>query len=82
MREYGKYTASTLRNLTHLPGSPWVAVYSEKKKQQIPVELLRDYFLEHPVEKFKYSGKIPSTRTLPKDWYDPAEDAVWESYRK
>ncbi|MGP1508480.1 MAG: Panacea domain-containing protein [Sphaerochaeta sp.] len=82
MRELGKYTASTLRNITHMPGSPWSIAFSEKEKRQIPVDVLRKYFTEHPVKKFRLSGKIPITRALPKDWYDPMEDSVWESYLK
>lgn len=82
MREMGKYTASTLRNITHMPGSPWSTTFSDKEKRQIPVDVLRKYFTEHPVNEFRLSGKIPITQALPKDWYDPKEDSVWESYLK
>ena len=82
MREYGKYTASTLRNLTHRPGTPWTTHYVEGENAIIPETALRQYFLKHPVKPFKYSGKIPATRVLPNEWYDPSEDAEWESYLK
>ena len=82
MREYGKYTASTLRNLTHEAGTPWTSVYVDGKKETISKSILKQYFTKHPVNSFKISGKIPVTRKLPKELYDSEEDAVWESYRK
>lgn len=82
MREYGKYSAGTLRNMTHKPDTPWTSSYVEGEKIVIPDEALKNFFEKHPIASFKPSGNIPVTQVLPKDWYEPNEDEVWESYRK
>lgn len=42
-REYGKYTASALVNITHEKGSPWWQVY-HGSGQTISTETMKDYF--------------------------------------
>ena len=48
VREYGKYTAVALRNMTHAQKSPWDLSY-KKGQMRVPieVELIRDYFCKH-----------------------------------
>lgn len=44
-REYGKYTGSTLRNMTHKPGSPWEQYYREEAHDTvIPDFAIKAYF--------------------------------------
>ena len=46
-REYGKYTASALRNMTHALKSPWDQTYEEGKNHKvIPKSLIHQYFVE------------------------------------
>ena len=44
-RTYSRYTASALRNMTHMPNSPWDKVYEfGKYHTEIPVSLIKEYF--------------------------------------
>ena len=81
-REYGRYTASALRNRTHLPNSPWSKVYIDGQHHTtIPVDLIRDYFRKHEKEvrdvQLSFSEEDFIGRrdedgllVLPKDWDD------------
>ena len=46
-RRYGRYTASTLRNMTHKPKSPWSEV---NEGEEISTNRIRDYFLKNEPE--------------------------------
>lgn len=65
--------------MTHEPGTPWSAVYN-RSRAAIPENLIYDYFTANPVPKFQASNRSERVSALPKDWYDPAEDAEWEGY--
>lgn len=44
-RTYGRYTAAALRNMTHVPKSPWSQVYKPNVQHVvISVPLITDYF--------------------------------------
>lgn len=44
-RKYGRYTASALRNMTHVVDSPWDRVYQgSHTRAKIPLSMIRDYF--------------------------------------
>lgn len=45
VREYGRYNASTLRRMTHIPNGPWADVYvAGRTHTLIPVELIKRFF--------------------------------------
>ena len=80
-RTYGKFTASALRNMTHVVGSPWDQVYSKGSSHIIiPVKLIEQYFMDlqplKPAERvFKESDFIgywdsDGVLVLPKEWDD------------
>ena len=80
-REYGRYTASALRNTTHVVGSPWSKVYGGSHTcNVIPVSMIQSYFAElkelNPATKqFKESDFIgyrdkDGVLVLPKEWDD------------
>lgn len=79
MREFGIYTGSKLVSLTHKSDTPWSKAYTNKK-DIIPLSDITEYFKQNPVKEFKISSNIPTVSKLPKDWYAPEEDAIWESY--
>lgn len=78
-REFGRYTGNALVGMTHEPGTPWSAVY-DGSRAAIPEDLIYDYFTANPVPKFQAGNRSERVSELPKDWYDPAEDAEWEGY--
>ena len=60
-REYGKYTASALRIMTHKPGSPWDITYRYGAMHNvIPEEMIADYFM----------SKEPVLRSLEQSFSD------------
>ena len=80
-RTYGKYTASALRYMTQVIGSPWDQVYAGSTSHAvIPVDMMEQYFLELPPLKpaervFKDSDFVgyqdsDGVLVLPKDWDD------------
>ena len=80
-RKYGKYTASALRNMTHVIGSPWDQVYQANHAHtEIPLPVIRDYFSETEeltpaTKQFKESDFIgyrdsDGVLVLPKEWDD------------
>ena len=80
-REYGRYTASALRNMTHIVGSPWSQVYRVGHiRSEIPMSMIQGYFAEledlNPATKrFKESDFIgyrdkDGVLVLPKEWDD------------
>lgn len=80
-RKYGRYTASALRNMTHVVGSPWDQAYQGKHSHTvIPVEAIQGYFtdaeaLNPAVKQFKESDFIgyrgeDGILVLPKEWDD------------
>lgn len=80
-RRYGKYTASALRNMTHVVGSPWDQVYQMNQAHvEIPLPVIRDYFagmgeLQPAAKQFKESDFIgyrdsDGVLVLPKEWDD------------
>lgn len=48
-REYGKYSASTLRNMTHAKGTPWQNAFDGSYHKQIPQEDIAEYFMSNDV---------------------------------
>lgn len=81
VRNYGKYTAAELRNMTHTKGTPWAQVYQEGQIHvEIPLRLIQNYFstLEAlmPAEKYFSESDFIGYRdengilVLPKDWDD------------
>lgn len=80
-RKYGKYTASALRNMTHVIGSPWNNVYKSGRQHiVIPERLMQEYFAEsedlrQPERQYKESDFIgyrdaDGYLVLPKEWDD------------
>lgn len=80
-RKYGKYTASALRNMTHVVNSPWDRVHrSNQPHIEIPLQVIKNYFSEfedlNPTTKqFKESDFIgyrdaDGILVLPKEWDD------------
>ena len=80
-RKYGRYTASALRNMTHVVGSPWAQVYQENCPHiEIPLTAIRNYFSEledlNPAIKQFKEGDFAGYRdedgilVLPKEWDD------------
>lgn len=80
-RKYGRYTASALRNMTHVVGSPWELAYqSTRAHTEIPLSSIQSYFSEMdnltaPVKQFKDSDFIgyrdkDGILVLPKEWDD------------
>lgn len=79
MREYGKYTGEALVSLTHKDGTPWSQCYRPGMNVVIGEEQLKAFFRAHPVPEYRPSDTIPVVDVLPRDWYDPDEDAEWEA---
>lgn len=83
-RKYGKYTASALRNMTHVVGSPWDQVYQVNTAHvKIPRSVIQDYFansyeeLRPAVKQFQESDFVgyrdsDGILVLPKEWDDEA----------
>lgn len=80
-RKYGKYTASALRNMTHVVGSPWDQVYhAGKRHSEIPLPMIREYFsgleeLDPAAKSFKENDFIGyrdsgGVLVLPREWDD------------
>lgn len=79
-RRYGRYTAATLRNMTHRPKSPWSMV---DEHEEIPIDSIRLYFVNNLTEiselEMNYSEEDFIGRrddngilVLPEDWQDAA----------
>ena len=75
---YGKYTAYTLKNMTHIPGSPWSQVMYNA---EMPVNMIHKYFTDNLpsvshceirisdddlISKRDSKGRL----VLPKEWND------------
>lgn len=80
-RKYGRYTASALRNMTHVVGSPWDLVYEKGHPHtEIPTNFILRYFKEYEdlstaEKQFKESDFVGYRDTdgilvLPKEWDD------------
>lgn len=80
-RQYGKYTASMLRNKTHVVGSPWDQVYRPNQSNiEIPLTAIREYFaaqgdLHQEIKQFRDDDFIgyrdaDGVLVLPKEWAD------------
>ncbi|MDO4549528.1 MAG: DUF4065 domain-containing protein [Clostridia bacterium] len=81
--QYGGYTAHKLTLMTHMPGTPWSQTYVEGKKDvHIPKDVMLEYF-SRPANRLKRTmdeaSQTPADTVLPKDEYDPEEDAIWEA---
>ncbi len=77
-RVYGRYTAATLRNMTHKPKSPWAGT---REGAEISIESIRQYFIENedeikPLEISFTEDDFVGHRdengvlVLPKEWQD------------
>jgi len=82
-REYGKYTAGALRNMTHVIGSPWDQVYQKDRVHiEIPLSIIQNYFseakdLNRDEKQFQENDFIgyrdkDGILVLPKEWDDGA----------
>lgn len=81
MREYGQYTGGTLVSMTHKEGTPWSSACAANERE-ISQKSMLDYFQKHPIRTDKeLFAKIPIVTELPKEWYDPAEDKIYEAYQ-
>lgn len=80
-RKYGKYTASALRNMTHVIGSPWDNVYNPQNiHTEITQDSMKSYFSNidslTPAEKHFTESDFIGYRdkdgvlVLPKEWDD------------
>lgn len=81
-RTYSKYTASALRNMTHVPNGPWDKAYIPGVLHtEIPVSTIKDYFEKRvapikPVElnidddSFIGYRDHDDVLVLPRDWDD------------
>jgi len=82
-REYGIYTASYLRNRTHLAGTPWALT---PKNEVIDNELIREYFAGKgkipTFDDILVDSGIPIINTRDNDGYLvlPADDYLDEEY--
>ena len=85
-REYGRYSASVLRNMTHEAGGPWETSYRKgAKRTVIPLGAIRTHFTRdgaetlHPFEPVFTKDDFIGYRdengilVLPADWDDEAE---------
>ena len=77
-RKYGRFTASTLRNMTHKPKTPWSEV---QIGEEITTKLIYDYFVKNeeklgPLEIHYTENDFVGHRdsdgilVLPEDWHD------------
>lgn len=77
-RSYGRYTAATLRNMTHKPKSPWAMVNSG---EEITIDSIKSYFaekekdldqieLDFSDEDFVGHRDKDGILVLPEDWED------------
>lgn len=58
-REYGKYSAGKLRNMTHEQGTPWQTNYDGSFHKPIPSEEIAAYFEgKNPLQKFNPDVEI------------------------
>lgn len=82
-RQYGRYTASALRSMTHVIGGPWDQVYRNKARHlEITVPVIRQYFQNiAPLERLEltlsdedFVGYRDSedVLVLPREWNDEA----------
>ena len=81
-RNYGRYTASALRRMTHVPKSPWDMVYIEGSQHiSIPQSLIKEYFdsnekdlenVNYPIMEDDFVGYRDEDGylVLPGDWDD------------
>ncbi len=79
MREFGIFTGGKLVSLTHAPDTPWSKSFSNNERI-ISNKDIKSYFINHPVKEFCLKKDIPLVKELPKEWYDPNEDSIWEAY--
>lgn len=80
LSEYGKYSAWWLRDLSHRPGSPWDRT---EKNGVISHDSMLEYFSleENRIPSYSEAiNHIPVTSVLPKEWYDPDEDELWQAF--
>jgi uncharacterized phage-associated protein len=80
MREYNKYTASYLVNVSHMDGTPWA---NTPQGGVIALDAIRDFFISYVphletfddiLDAFPESACVSAA-----DGYDPDEDAIWET---
>lgn len=80
-RKYGNYTASALRNKTHVVGSPWSQTYQKNKPHaKIPQPMIQRYFanlgaLDAEQKQFNENDFVgyrdsDGILVLPKEWDD------------
>ena len=80
MRDYGRFTASALVNITHRKGTPWQKA-NDAGDAVISKSDIKHYFTENPVGRAVDAfSSVPIVDALPKEWYDKTEDDEWEAY--
>lgn len=78
---YGKYTASTLVDMTHVSGSPWSIAYRPGGNCIIDPSDMKNYFSDKNHSPLFLEDMIDQNNVftkLPKDEYDPDEDMMWK----
>jgi uncharacterized phage-associated protein len=74
--KYSQFSASALRNKTHLE-APW---RDAGRHEIISKDSIKKYYKENVYNDEKIFANIPVVNALPKEWYDAEEDALWEAY--
>ena len=77
-RKYGKYTGVALKNMTHMPGTPWEVIYERGKNNVITLESMDRYFRKEALSAFEIDSLgIPVITAVPPAW-DSNEDAIYD----
>lgn len=66
--------------MTHRRNTPWSITRNHGKKI-MDMDAIKRYFIIHFAAMLKDRMKTEELSTLPADWYDPDEDAEWETYQ-
>jgi len=86
-REYGKYTGTTLSNMTHMAGGLWRKTYEKDKNNIISKELIKEEFQNHTPQLKKNEALYRLSdedfvgyrdddgfMVLPKEWDDEVQE--------
>ena len=81
--QYGREPAHSLVERTHRSDTPWSRCYNGQRNAHISQEIMKEYFSRSD-NRLKRSTReaiqrIPEIDKLPKEDYDPEEDAIWEA---
>ena len=81
--QYGREPAHSLVERTHRSDTPWSRCYNGQRNAHISQEIMKGVFSRSD-NRLKRSTReaiqrIPEIDKLPKEDYDPEEDAIWEA---